>query len=92
MKTSDFNYPFNKNLIAKNPAVPRDSSRLMVLDRSTKKITHGIFRELPEILNENYILVMNKTKVYPARLLIQVGNINGELLLLKEINNNHKGC
>ncbi|MBR3898742.1 MAG: S-adenosylmethionine:tRNA ribosyltransferase-isomerase, partial [Elusimicrobiaceae bacterium] len=51
-------------LIAKQPADPRDSSRLMVLHRSTEKVEHRIFRDIAEYFNEGDVLVLNNTKVF----------------------------
>jgi S-adenosylmethionine:tRNA ribosyltransferase-isomerase len=68
IKLSDFDYELPKHLIAKYPVSPRDACRLMVLDRKTKSIQHRIFRDLPEYLEEGDLLVLNDTKVIPARL------------------------
>ncbi len=68
MKISDFDYNLPKELIAKYPVEPRDSCRLMVLNRKNKTITHKIFREIIDYLDEGDTLVLNNTKVIPARL------------------------
>lgn len=68
MKISLFDYKLPKELIAQEPAKPRDNSRLLILDRKNKKITHKHFFDLPDYLNENDVLVVNETKVFPARL------------------------
>ncbi len=68
MKVSEFDYTLPKELIAKFPAEPRDSSRLMVLNRKTGEIEHRIFRDIKEYLKEGDVLVLNNTKVIPARL------------------------
>lgn len=88
MLTKDFNYSLPKNLIATEPVNPRDSSKLMVLNRQTKSIEHRIFNELPDIINKDYVLVMNNTKVYAARLYIIINGMEGELLLLERIKEN----
>ena len=69
MKTSDFDYYLPEELIAQTPAEPRDSSRLLVYDRQTDKTEDRIFRELPEYLRPGDVLVVNDTKVIPARLI-----------------------
>ncbi|HHG74506.1 MAG TPA: S-adenosylmethionine:tRNA ribosyltransferase-isomerase, partial [Persephonella sp.] len=69
IKLSDYDYNLPKRLIAKYPVEPRDSCRLMVLDRKTKKIEHRVFREIGEYLEEGDLLVLNDTKVIPARLI-----------------------
>jgi len=65
---SDYDYSLPPERIAQEPATPRDSSRLMVLDRSRGSIAHRRFRELPELLGEGDLLVLNDTRVFRARL------------------------
>ncbi len=84
----NFPLPFFKlpeNLIAQSPAIPRDSSRLMVIDKKSGKISHHVFRDLPLLLTPNDVLVFNDTRVFPARLHGQK-NTGGkvEILLLKQ--------
>jgi len=67
-KLSDFDYDLPKELIAKYPLEPRDSCRLMVMDRKDGSIQHRIFRDVVEYLEEGDTLVLNDTKVIPARL------------------------
>lgn len=69
MKTSDFNFALPSELIAQTPLEKRDSSRLMLLDRTTGKIEHHFFHELPAFLRQGDCLVMNDSRVLPARLL-----------------------
>lgn len=72
---SDFDYYLPKELIAQYPVKPRSSSRLLVLNRKTEKIKHDFFYNLPEYLNPSDTIVLNNTKVYPARLLgVNEGN------------------
>ena len=68
MKTSDFNYHLPKELIAQTPAEPRDSSRMMVLHRDSERIDHAIFRDIGQCLKPGDCLILNDTKVLPARL------------------------
>ncbi len=68
MKTSDFDYDLPESFIAQTPLEPRDSSRLMVLHRDTGQIEHRIFREIGQYLHPNDVLVLNKTRVIPARI------------------------
>src|SRR5690625_7842049 len=68
MKLSDFIFEYPKKLVANYPVEPRDSSRLMVLNRKRKTIEHRSFSDLPDFYNEGDVLVVNDTKVYPARL------------------------
>lgn len=87
MKTSDFYYDLPEELIAQTPAEPRDSSRLLVYDRATDKVEHKVFRDLSDYLKKGDLLVVNTTKVYPARLFAYTehgGKV--EILLLKRIN------
>lgn len=86
MHTDDFDYDLPTGLIAQSPAEPRDSCRLLVLDRRVGIPDHRIFTELPEFLREGDVLVVNETKVLPARLLGVKDGTGGavEVLLLRE--------
>ena len=93
MKVSDFYYELPKELIAQHPLEKRDESRLMVLHRDTQEIEHKKFRDIIEYLNPGDCLVINNTKVIPARL---YGKIIGketeklvEFLLLKQLENDN---
>ncbi len=68
-KVSEFDYYLPEELIAQEPVEPRDSSRLMVIHRKTGEIEHRIFRDIVNYLEEGDLLVLNTTKVIPARLL-----------------------
>ena len=68
MKTSDFYYDLPEELIAQTPAEPRDSSRLMVIDKNTGETEHRIFRDLPDYLRAGDCLILNDTRVIPARI------------------------
>jgi S-adenosylmethionine:tRNA ribosyltransferase-isomerase len=68
MKTSDFDYDLPESFIAQTPVEPRDSSRLLVLKRDTGTLEHRIFREIGEYLRPGDLLVVNQTRVIPARL------------------------
>ncbi len=68
MKTSDFDYYLPESSIAQTPAEPRDSSRLLVLNRTTGTLEHRIFRDIGAHLNPGDLLVVNQTRVIPARL------------------------
>lgn len=85
MNLSNFHYDLPESLIGQEAIEPRDSCKLMAVDRSTQKISHRIFRDLVDILNDNYVLVLNDTKVFPARL-FGTKNSGGkvEVLLLKQ--------
>ena len=87
MKVSDFNYELPEGLIAQHPLEERDASRLMVIDKDTGAITHRVFRDLPEYVGQGDLLVMNDTRVLPARLLGVREDTGGhiELLLLRRI-------
>ncbi len=69
MKTSDFYYDLPKEFIAQTPTEPRDHAKLLVYDRKTKTITHRHFYDLPEYLHKGDCLVINETRVLPARLI-----------------------
>ena len=68
MKISLFDYNLPRDLIAQSQKKPRDHSRLLILDRAKEKISHQHFYNLPEYLTDNDVLVVNETKVFPARL------------------------
>ena len=85
MKTSDFYYDLPEELIAQDPLEDRSGSRLLFLDKETGKTEHHIFRDVIDYLNPGDCLVINDTKVIPARL---TGEKEGtgakiEVLLLK---------
>ena len=88
MKVSDFNYELPEELIAQHPYDKRDEARLMVLNKSEEKIEHKLFKDIIDYLNPGDCLVINDTKVIPARL---YGNKDTgakvEFLLLKRIEN-----
>jgi len=84
MKTSDFDYNLPESSIAQTPAEPRDSSRLLVLHRNTGDLEHRIFRDVIDYLNAGDLLVLNQTRVIPARIYARKetgGRV--ELLLLR---------
>lgn len=87
MKTSDFAYDLPEELIAQDPLSDRASSRLMILDKQTGKITHRIFRDITEYLKPGDCLVLNDTKVIPARLIGEREETGGkvEVLLLNVV-------
>ena len=87
MKTIDFDYDLPQELIAQTPIEPRDFSRLLVYHRDTKEIEHRHFYDLPEYLHAGDALVLNETKVIPARLLGEKEDthVPVELLLLKRL-------
>jgi S-adenosylmethionine:tRNA ribosyltransferase-isomerase len=86
MLTSELDYKLPEGLIAQSPAEPRDSSRLMVVDVKSKEITHHRFYDLPRFLRSGDALVLNETKVLPARLYARrPGGGEVELLFLRDL-------
>lgn len=86
MKTSDFYYDLPEDLIAQTPVEPRDSSRMLVYDRASKEIEHKHFYDVIDYLNEGDTLIVNDSRVLPARIYgtkIPTG-ANVEFLLLKQ--------
>lgn len=84
LKKSDYYYDLPQGLIAQTPAEPRDASRLLVYDRKTGKTEHRIFRDIKEYLRPGDVLVINNTKVLPARMFAYTKNGGKvEVLLLK---------
>ena len=87
LKTSDFDYELPPELIAQEPLPERDASRMMVIDRQSESIEHRLFSDLPEMLNTGDLLVLNDTRVIPARLFGTRKGTGGkaELLLVEEV-------
>lgn len=90
IKTTDYDYFLPEELIAQTPLVNRSESRLMVINRKNKSIEHKHFSDIVDYLGENDVLVLNNTKVIPARI---IGNKEDtgaviELLLLKDLGDN----
>src|SRR6266496_3495045 len=84
MKTSDFDYNLPESSIAQTPLEPRDASRLLVLHRDTGELEHRIFRDVGDYLRVGDLLVLNQTRVIPARIYARKetgGRV--ELLLLR---------
>jgi S-adenosylmethionine:tRNA ribosyltransferase-isomerase len=67
MQLSDFDVPFDPALVAREPVIPRDRARLLTLDRTTQQLAHRRISDLPELLEPGDLLVVNDTKVMPAR-------------------------
>lgn len=87
MKLSDFDYELPKELIAKTQMSPRDHSRLLVIDKENGKLTHHTFYEIIDFLKKGDLLVLNDSKVFPARLFGKRKETGGqvEVLLNMEI-------
>jgi len=94
MKTTDFDFELPEHLIAQTPLEKRDASRLLVLNKETGDIEHKYFTDIIDYLNKDDVLVINDTKVLPARLLGIKEETKAviEILLLKEFGNNIWEC
>ena len=94
MLKKDFWYDLPKELIAQEPAEPRDAARLMVLDRRSDAIRHAVFHDLPQYLEKGDLLVVNNSKVLPARLLGTKAPTGAvcELLLLRQVKGDTWEC
>jgi S-adenosylmethionine:tRNA ribosyltransferase-isomerase len=89
MRLSDFDYDLPSHLIAQEPLEERDASRLLVLDRDREAIAHRHFRDLPELLHPADLLVVNRSRVFPARLLgMRSGGGRAEVLLVRPLGEN----
>lgn len=88
LKLADFDYEVPRERIARYPAEPRDSARMMVVDRTTGAIEHRTFRDLPDYFRAGDVVVVNDTKVFPARLYGQKERTGAtvEVFLLRELN------
>ena len=94
MKTDDFDYNLPEELIAQTPLEKRDSSRLMVLDKKTGEVEHKHFTDIIDYLEKGDTLVLNDTKVLPARLIGEKEETKAviEILLLKNIEKDDWEC
>ena len=94
MKTDDFDYELPEELIAQTPLEKRDSSRLLILDKKTGDVEHKHFSDIIDYLEKDDILVLNNTKVLPARLIGEKEETKAviEILLLKNIKNDIWEC
>ncbi len=94
MKLTDFDYELPEELIAQTPLEKRENSKMLVLDKETGKVEHKHFYDIVDLLDENDVLVLNNTKVIPARLFGIKENTKAhiELLMLKEKEDNVWQC
>ena len=94
MRTSDFDFELPQELIAQTPILNRDQSRLLVLDKKTGEVEHHVFKDIIDYLNPGDVLVINDTKVIPARLMGVKEDTGAviELLLLKDLGNDTWEC
>lgn len=94
MKTEDFDFELPPSLIAQTPLEKRDTSKLLILNRKTGEITHKVFTDIIDYLNPKDILVINDTKVLPARLYGKKEETGAviEILMLKECQKDNWEC
>ncbi|MFH1284176.1 MAG: tRNA preQ1(34) S-adenosylmethionine ribosyltransferase-isomerase QueA [Candidatus Peregrinibacteria bacterium] len=89
MKTFEFDYNLPRGFIAQYPAEPRDSSKLMIFDTKKNSVSHVVFRDLADILGSDDVLVVNRSKVIPARILfdadVDAGVKKCEVFILKNL-------
>jgi S-adenosylmethionine:tRNA ribosyltransferase-isomerase len=87
MLVSDFDYDLPEHFIAQTPAEPRDSARLLMLDRQSGGLSHHIFRDIAQFVTPKDVLVLNNTRVIPARLRAHKAETGGavEILLLRQV-------
>jgi S-adenosylmethionine:tRNA ribosyltransferase-isomerase len=92
MKLSHFNFDLPSELLAEHPAENRDESRLMVLDRKTQTIEHKLFRDIVDYFDEGDVMILNNTKVFPARLFGNKEKTGAriEVFLLRELNEDQR--
>ncbi len=89
---SDFDFELPESFIAQNPCSPRDAAKLMVLNRKDKTITHKHFYDLPRLLDENDVLVVNNSKVIPARISFEFEKKEVEVFLLRRFDDKGFEC
>ena len=94
MNVKDFDFYLPEELIAQHPLEKRDTSRLMVLDKKTGEIEHKVFHDIVDYLNAGDTLVLNNTRVMPARLIGEKEETGGkiEFLLLKRVERDRWEC
>jgi len=94
MKTDDFDYYLDENLIAQTPLLKRDTSKLMILDKKTGDVSHRVFTDIIDYLEAGDALVLNDTKVLPARIIGEKIDTKAviELLLLNEVESDNWKC
>lgn len=85
MKISDFDFSLPDSLIANNPANPRDYCNLMVLNRKSKSISNDVFFHIGNYLKKGDVIVLNDSKVIPARIEFKMEDKNAEIFLLREL-------
>lgn len=92
MKTSDFNFNLPQELLSDKPSKERDESKLMIINRKTKKIENKIFKNIINYFEEDDVLILNNTKVFPARLYGKKEKTDAEIevFLLRELNEKEK--
>lgn len=88
MKTEEFNFDLPSELIAQSPAVPRDSSRLLFLDRGKQILSDHIFSDLSRLIPRDSVIVFNQSKVIPARLLFPFHNRDLEIFFVRPLEEN----
>lgn len=88
MHINEFDYHLPTELIAQYPAKARDESRLLIIDRKTKKITHSQFKDITNMFNPGDALVLNDTKVKPVRLIGKIGEKDIDVLLVERLEKN----
>ncbi|MEE2953839.1 MAG: tRNA preQ1(34) S-adenosylmethionine ribosyltransferase-isomerase QueA [Bacteroidota bacterium] len=91
-KLSHFDYPLPENRIAKKPAKHRDEAKLLIVDRKTEKITHAKIKDLINYFDDGDVVVLNNTKVFPARLYANKEKTGAkiEVFLLRELNQKNR--
>lgn len=92
MKLSDFDYDLPKSFIAQDPVSPRDSSKLLVYDSLTDKVSHGRFKDVVEYIGGSDVLVLNRSKVIKARIRFGIDGRECEIFLLKNLGPNLYEC
>jgi S-adenosylmethionine:tRNA ribosyltransferase-isomerase len=90
LRTSDYDYALPEDLIARHPLARREDSRMMVLHRAEERIEHRFFREFPSFLRQGDLVVLNDTRVIPARVFADGGKV--ELLFLETVGENAWKC
>lgn len=92
MRLADFDYDLPKSFIAQDPATPRDSSKLLIYDTANDRVIHSVFRDIVSYLSEDDVLVVNRSKVIPARMKFVIGGKEVEVFRLDNGKNDIYKC
>jgi S-adenosylmethionine:tRNA ribosyltransferase-isomerase len=92
MKTSDFDFDLPESFIAQNPVIPRDSSKMLFFNCATSTVSHGLFADIENYLGDTDCMLLNSSKVVPARIEFRLGDKDPEIFVLKNLGDGRYKC